>query len=180
MRTSLLLAAVILIASGSQTLLAGDAPPVPKQFCIIIRAFEGDPLGSVAFGTQKCLVSTKITVMEDRDYSLLSGDASQVSADPLELLHIPVGLTVRAKVRCVKAGKVQLDVTITNTTKDTRTKDRTQFHSDSLRTFTTAQLREVVKLRGPNATLDQHQWVELSVEEIDPWPFILILGSFFR
>ena len=68
----------------------------------------------------------------------------------------------------VKDGKVRLDVTVSNTKFDPRTKGRIQFHTDMTRTITTIRLGEVVKLRCGKGSADHQTWAEVSVGAVEP------------
>lgn len=166
MKWSMTLAAAVLFVSG-QGVPGGDNRSSMKQLQFNLRVFEGDPLGSRETGTLKVVAEPRIITLEKRSFSFASGDEVAVTGSD-GVQYVQSGQVLEGKPGAVKDGKIQLDITLSNTTVGKRTQGHIQLHTEMSRTITTVRLGEVVKLRWGKGTTDKQAWVELSVAEIKP------------
>jgi hypothetical protein len=154
------------LGADKQVALGGDKPSSEKQLRFNLRLLEGDPLGSPEAGTVKVLTKPLLIACENQPFSFDCGTLVPVTHDG-GVQYVKTGQTVKGKPSAVKDGKIDLDVTFSNTTFKGNP-EHFQLQTESTRTTTSLRLGEMVKLRCGKGSADKQTWVELSVEEIKP------------
>ncbi len=163
MRGSIALVFVAAMIVGNQGAAAEVKPLPPKQLQFTVRIFEGDPLGSPQAGTLKVLADTRVTTIENRPMSVVSGQEILV---PDVRKPVQLGRMLEVIPGLVKDGMLCLDMTLSSTTAGEKKNGRAQFHAQTTRTITTIKLGEVLKVRWGDGGAAKQSWVELSVDKV--------------
>jgi hypothetical protein len=170
MRWFIGLALVGAMLVGSESTSGRDKPASAKQIQFSLCIFEGDPLlGSREAGTLKVLAEPRVTTLENRPCTLISGGEIPVR-EGAQVEYVEYGTKFQCKPGLVKDGKIRLDLTVSNVTVGEKTEKRIQLTTESTRTITTVRLGEVIKIRVGQGSADKQVWAELSVDEVQPEP----------
>jgi hypothetical protein len=165
MKCSILVTCAVALAVGGHSTLGKETATSVKQLEFNLRIFVGDPLGSREAGTLKLLAEPRLVTLENRPFYFASGGETAVpSVEGVRRVH--VGLRVEGKAGTIKSGRVQIDITLSNTTVKDLAKDKFQIQNESIQTITKVRLGETVKLRWASANCQHQAWAELSVEQI--------------
>ncbi|HJZ58494.1 MAG TPA: hypothetical protein VKE74_26365 [Gemmataceae bacterium] len=100
----------LLLALGFGSGPAVVEPPEPQRFRIEAVVFKGDPLGSKAGGTLKCLAEPVLVTLDGQTTSFLSGGRLPVQAGYGTINEIPVGVTVKLTPKGQPDGSIRLRV----------------------------------------------------------------------
>jgi hypothetical protein len=164
MKWILVCTALIVASMGTGFSAAGEKGPRQLQFNV--RICEGDPLGSQQAGTLKVLADTRITTLENRPMKVVAGGEVPVLHDSGFVKYLETGRHMECVPGTVQGGGVQLDMTFSESTVATQTRDQTEINTMSKRRITSVKLGEVVKVRWPGGTAEKQAWIEMSVVDL--------------
>lgn len=139
-----------------------DDPQPGKQLMIKVCAYERDSTRSREKGSLRVLARPCVVTMENSPCCVCVGGQVPIPGSS-KLDFVPYGMALEVKPGAVKDGKVQLDVTLTNTTVADQGPECLQLHSESTRIITTVKLGELQKLQV--GKVGPERQIELSVEE---------------
>jgi hypothetical protein len=165
MKKWLILTAILATFAGIGAGPADNSTPRPKQILINLSVFQGDPLGSKADGTLKCLAQPRLVTLEGREFQLQLGGEQAVEL-PSGVKFVAFGRRVRGTPARVKEGKVEIDLTLEEITPVSPSGERVQLRTEATRTIGTFKLGEVVKLKWGKTKEGDQVWAEVSVEEL--------------
>jgi hypothetical protein len=164
-----LLAGVTIAAAllGASVATAGTRDEAPPQITFKLRVFESDPLGSPEAGTVKVLADSRLTTLEHRPFTFVTGGELPIPGKAGAIDYIPVGRSLQCVPTLLPDGRLRLDITLANAEVVDRSEDHTELRTQSMRRIMPAKTGEILKLRWPGGTAERQSWVELSAQLID-------------
>jgi Flp pilus assembly secretin CpaC len=164
-RVSLFVLAATLIISGHHA-IGGEKQSSDKQVRVNVSIWEGDPLGSEEEGTLKRVAQPTLVTLDGRHSSFMIGGEIVVPDGRKKVRFADHGVKMEVSPVLVDDGKIELTLTLSNTTLDKNTERRIQLHSESTQAIETVKQGEVVKLRLINRPGDKQLWAEVSAQEV--------------
>jgi hypothetical protein len=159
---------VLSLAAGVHAAVPAAAPA--KQFRIEVKAYQGDPLGTRADGTVRCLVDAVVVTRSGSSAALLAGGQTPVQRPDGKLVFEETGLRTEILPLAYSNGVVWAEVSTTLRAVNVGLGNAGMpgFTEQNQRVARVVTPGEAFRVRVAAAAATDQTWVEVTIREQPP------------